>query len=718
MQKLIDKFLNKYREKPVSIYGTGLNAERVLENVKGYSFSCVISNDESLIGTQFGGKEVVALEEAIKISDIILIAAIPSATRIVYERIKDDVPDDIMVFDLSGNQLNAPEQYRNCDYWKVRYEDLIEAIDAHDVISFDLFDTILMRKCLYPDTVLKITEVILPIQQEDCISDFYVKRTNAEKNLYSERKHPTLYEIYERMGSDYKISERSLARAAEREIATEYKLMSRREEIYEAYQYALKNKKKIFLTSDMYLTKEIINLILSEQGIDEYQDLLVSCEAGCDKESGKLFDILKEKAGSGNVLHIGDNETSDIGGAGLAGIDAFHICSGLDILLNSSAADVVSKTGNVWDELLLGQILVSLRMFNSPFELGRHKGKLCIETVQDMAKLCFVPITIGYVSWIVGQLKGKKEDIVLFVSRDGYLLEQIYRDIRDNNPNLELPQAVYFYTSRKVMADVIPVNRQGIETLCFNLDQYRKIDIVKHIEKVFGVTFSGDVCRYSEKHFDEIDKDELLKALYSEQDTIFDHAKYCREKYIKYIEKLDLNSYRNIYIVDLVAQGSTRFGLSSLVGKDVTLLSLATTTIPNAFVKDPLLARSMYGQVVTGVGGAVSKMFPLLELVYGSRDGQVMGFDDNGRPIFSDTTKYNASLLDTIQDEILCYLKGYSDMEWYLHGCTPQFAESMLAILDSEYSDVTDTVRNFFDFYDPLDEIMDKYNVLSNVRGE
>ena len=144
MQKVIDEFLKPYNECKIAVYGTGLNAERVVTTVQGYVFDCVISNDENLIGKEFHGLQICRLDDALKHADIILIAAIPSATRIVFERIKDQVPSDIKIFDLSGRQLNSPLIYQSNEYWNVRYEEMISEIDDHDIISFDVFDTLLI----------------------------------------------------------------------------------------------------------------------------------------------------------------------------------------------------------------------------------------------------------------------------------------------------------------------------------------------------------------------------------------------------------------------------------------------------------------------------------------------------------------------------------------------------------------------------------------------
>lgn len=701
MQKIIDSFLSPFKDKRIAVYGTGINAERVICSVEGYDFVCMLSNDAAVIGTEFFGKKVKGLRDALSDIDIILIAAIPSATRIVYERIKREVPDHIMIYDLSGNQLNAPLYYTKHDYWNKSYDDLIMAIDDHDVISFDVFDTLLMRKVLYPTTVQKV------LAMDN--STFFAERKEAENSFYKQGRQPKLSDVYELLGNNKSLMNK--------EIELELSFCKRRETVCDAYQYALSNNKKVYLVSDMYLSKDTIGDMLKAQAITGYEELLVSCEEGCSKTNG-LFEVLKERTGQGRILHIGNDKDTDIIAAQRYGIDTFHIWSGLDAALNSSVAQIISSVNSTWDEVLLGYIMSDLKVFNDPFEMCKTKGKLRINSIEMLTKLCFIPITMAYIAWIVRQLQAHSDDVVLFVSRDGYLLEKLYREVRDNNPDLELPKSIYFLASRRAMSEAVASTTKDIEVLCSNIDQYRKEDIVHHLEKIFGMPLGNHLQKYRGKRFEELSRDELMSDLIGIKDVLFDHSSGKRSGYLKYIETLGFEKYHNIYMVDLVAQGSSRYGLSSMCCRVVKLLTMGTTKIPNAFVEDPGLMNSMYGELITGVGGAISTMFNLLELIYGSSDGQLTGFDGNGNPKYDDSTKYNLRLLDAVQDRIISFVSDYFDDKWYLREYSNEFAESMLGILSAEHSEVSEEVRSLFDFYDPLDEETARYNVLDRVRGD
>lgn len=718
MRELIDGILKDYKGKRVAIYGTGLNAERVIQMANNHNFSCVISNDKSVVGTKFFGLNVLELKDALFRSDVILIAAIPSSARAVYDRIKNKVPESIPIFNLSGIRMNKKEGYKDCSYWNTKYEDLIDAIDEHEVISFDIFDTILMRKLIHPRTIFGFIDDKYNKKKCRGIVDYPGKRIEAEDIYYKRGEHPTIYDVYDSLKVDSDNGKDTILALLDDEILCEHKFIARREDIYKAFRYALSRNKKIYFLSDMYLTKNIIESVLSEHGISGYTDLLVSCEEKCNKSSGSLFEVLKDKTAAEKILHIGDNYDADIAGAKKANVDTFQVYSSEQLLMNSSIRHITSSVKSSWEEILLGHILCKIEDFNNAFKLGMHKGKVYMESVEMLTDQCFVPITMAYMSWLIKQLRDRPNDVVLFASRDGYLLEKIYRKIRENNSYLRLPESIYFYTSRRAMSDTISRSEDGIRALCSNLDQYRKVDIIKHLEKVFGVSLNEELSQYKGKKFDEINSEQLIVDLLNKKDKIVDHAVQCSKRYQKYIEQIKLSDYEEIFLVDLVAQGSSRYGISKLIDREVKLLALGTTKLPNAFIDKPYLSNSMFGQMITGIGSAVSTMFNLLEMAYASRNGQLIGFDELGKPLFDDRTKYNSDLLDKIQDEIVSFLGSYADEEWFLREYSTAFADDMLGILASDYSDVSEELIKAFDFYDQFDEADDRFNVLNRVRGD
>ena len=72
-------------------------------------------------------------------------------------------------------------------------KELLQRIEESQVISFDIFDTLIMRKTLYPEDVFDIVQEKAE-QQEIAIKDFKLLRQRADtENPYI---LPDIYQIY------------------------------------------------------------------------------------------------------------------------------------------------------------------------------------------------------------------------------------------------------------------------------------------------------------------------------------------------------------------------------------------------------------------------------------------------------------------------------------------------------------------------------------------
>ena len=154
-------------------------------------------------------------------------------------------------------------------------------IDTHDVISFDIFDTLLLRPFWEPASVFKY------IEQKYHASDFLNIRGAMERNVrfvnslrHKEQEDITYDMIYDKMPEQYKYLK-------DIELETEKKTLVANPEMKEIFDYAVKLGKKIIITSDMYLTREVLEQFLKSKGFDGFFKLYVSSEVRKCKHSGK-----------------------------------------------------------------------------------------------------------------------------------------------------------------------------------------------------------------------------------------------------------------------------------------------------------------------------------------------------------------------------------------------------------------------------------------------
>ena len=201
---------------------------------------------------------------------------------------------------------------------------LKKLIKRYKVISFDIFDTLIERNVDNPSDIFSLTgEKILG---KDKAKRFCEDRIKAEKNAreFNCTLEVTIDEIYEQLDKNYL---QFVEKLKQSEIELELEKCHAKKNMVSVFSYAVSLGKPIYLISDMYLPKTVIEHILNKCGIDGYSKLYVSNEYGKNKLTGMLFQMVisENKLEKKNVLHIGDSVKEDFIGAHKAGINSFLI---------------------------------------------------------------------------------------------------------------------------------------------------------------------------------------------------------------------------------------------------------------------------------------------------------------------------------------------------------------------------------------------------------
>ena len=715
-QQDFDKVFSAYKGKRIAVYGTGQNARLIAEQVSGYEIVGFISRD----GTEglLSGQRIILIEEAVKIADLIIIAATVSSTNIIYSRIKEMVPSDMKILDLYGASLNAKESYKENLYWKKSYEGLCLEIDRHEVISFDVFDTLIMRMVLKPEDIFGMVESRWNMEEEHSMEErhsmeeehsmeiqkgeFKKWRINAEQKCALRERAPSLAEIYKLLKQEYHLDDRSVWQLEQWEIEQEKKCILPRNVIVEAYHYALSCGKKIYFTSDMYFSSEQIRGLLEQCGVKKGYELLVSCEHHASKRDGSLYEKLKETAGKGKILHIGDHDAIDGAMAEKRGIDSFIVLSAYDLLASSSFVSIFDSLRTKEDEHYLG-CFVS-RMFNNPFALSEYAGKIHFSSYEDIA-LTIYPMTMMFLIYIMAH--AEKYDCIIFPSRDGFFLYQLYNRIKEDRKELRLPEAKYVYASRMALSRAAINDDESFNVLLDKLFSDRTLNCIEYVRNQFDIQLPEEYDAPMGELMQKWGKEETIKKLnqyYSE--AIVKSVRHKRT-YLEYLEALGLNNYHSIAMVDVVSYGTQVYCLSQILGQEIDMISLGTTDVPNMYVNDPDRVFSVYGNINKKADGAIYSCSNLsvahlfLEMLYASTDGQFTGISEKQEPIFQDQTKYNPELVTGVQRELVKIMERAEYAGFHFENISQEFALGMIQLLFRKYSDMDEKLAKQFVFSDP-----------------
>lgn len=200
-------------------------------------------------------------------------------------------------------------------------------VDDYDLFCFDIFDTLLFRRCERPiDVFPKVWDKALKKYSNQTLTpeEYLNLRRKAELEMESKNAPRHGFNlIFDEMNFEPEL----ICFLKKAEIETEQEMVYRNSSVYSFICHLKHLKKKIVLVSDMYHSKEVIEELLVSAGIDltMFSDIFVSSEYDCRKRTGKLFEKVFEhypEIDKHRIVHIGDDVRGDFDGAHVAGIDA------------------------------------------------------------------------------------------------------------------------------------------------------------------------------------------------------------------------------------------------------------------------------------------------------------------------------------------------------------------------------------------------------------
>ncbi len=302
-----------------------------------------------------------------------------------------------------------------------------EKLAAADVISFDVFDTLLFRPFSHP------ADVFFLVGMELRYPDFRRIRMEAEESARRKKdavqgiREVTLEEIWEEMEQETGIP-KELGMRTEWEY--EQRSCCANPYLLRVVRALRERGKRLVATSDMYLGGEKIRALLAACGYGPFEDCFVSSDYGVSKSDGRLFDVMREKTGGDGVyVHVGDHRISDCEQASRRGVRAYWYPNVNQTGGRFRAEDMSSLTGSVYRGLVNAHIHSGRNAFSPEYEYGYLYGGLFVT---------------GYCRFIHNCVRSRGMDKILFLARDGAVLLEAYRRMYPQ----ETESTAYVYWSR------------------------------------------------------------------------------------------------------------------------------------------------------------------------------------------------------------------------------------------------------------------------------
>ncbi len=308
------------------------------------------------------------------------------------------------------------------------------------VLSLDVFDTVLRRRCHRPVDVFRILEQ--RARETGQLPDILVAlaRMEAESRARKTiRPEVTLEEIYQTFGTVCGLSPDQTRALMELELSVEREMLYADPRWLETYDSCRKNGVRVVFVSDMYLSSATIRDLLAGCGFED-AEVFVSCEVKYAKHDGRLQPLVAEALGvnPGDILHVGDNFHSDVIRTLQAGWQAYHW---------SPRFNYVPWFAQVEPYYYAEEDLLSTRIMAEVGRLGQQAGETGL--TERLGREVAGPLYLSFLNWVLSEARADKVRKLILLGRDGYYWEKALR-IMAGKQDLQVEFA-YIHSSRKVL---------------------------------------------------------------------------------------------------------------------------------------------------------------------------------------------------------------------------------------------------------------------------
>jgi FMN phosphatase YigB (HAD superfamily) len=444
-----------------------------------------------------------------------------------------------------------------------------------DTISFDIFDTLFIRRVHDPDMLkVPVARYIAARAEQQGLKWSWQKIQKLRDTFEAEQRvktgqkfedHEACYPVYMRqvLAAIFGDSQADvlLAEVTEYELAVENSMLVPRQQLVDWLRRLHGLGKKIFLISDIYLPAAHLRKLVEFGGFAAcVTDIVSSADSFLAKASGKGFALVQKKYDLDvkTWLHIGDNPVSDGYRPSQAGIKALVLKDGLEKMRKGLVR-------RYWQygqgrPFFRGRALV--QVMQPLEEENRSRSPLYIEGYNFLA-----PLIGAFIQRLAEKTLQDKIPHIYFLSREGWMFQKFWDGAIPNiYPATKLPSVSYLYVSRMALAGAccayqgltkdnaaiafLPAGNRDFRDICriFKLDGGKLAPhLARHhlsLESSLSPLYPETTTENS-VHLQELLEDEQFQAEVRSQTRPYNDA------LIKYLEQEHFFEQTDVAIVDI-----------------------------------------------------------------------------------------------------------------------------------------------------------------------
>lgn len=589
-----------------------------------------------------------------------------------------------------------------------------EFIEGVDVVSFDIFDTLLLRNVLQPKDIFEAVEFAYYTKLGKKI-DFKRKRILAEKKARqaSYNEDITYDEIYKEIE---KIFPAEYEKLKNLEIELEEKFLICNTQLLKVYNFAQEKGKKILIISDMYLPQDVLERILRNKGYIGEHKVYISSNSRKSKATGTLYEYIRNKESideNQKWVHIGDNYIADCKNAEKAQISPWYYKA---VRERYPSYRYKNLTESIMYALQINKLYLEDEDKGYWYNFGMSKA---------------APLYIGFMRWLKDSLKGKEN--VYFLARDGYLPFKLYEQLYKKDKNL--PKGKYLYASRRAYIYPNLPDMQRKEALDILMTANKGLGQSITLSEILG-NIGLDYRNYSDilvEHgihcVDKLIESEaedkvirgFLEEIWGDIEEVLRTEKVVLQEYF---QQEGLYDYETINIVDIGWSGSTHKSLQQLLENKVNGYYLGTIRQIYEEIRQYSKAYLFNEGNPRKIKNLVMENVMIFEFLFSAPMGSVKNFIKEGQIIYPvklreqeevKTNEYILALQDGIENlfhEVIKYDEFLSDQD------IKQFAIDCLTHFIKQQSVID--LNKFLEISTPIGigEAKQKQNYILKVKAE
>ena len=604
------------KDKKIVIYGIGQYTATVLTKLKDFHVIGLLDGDTSNIGKIVYGYRVLSVKEAEETADLIIINTSSFYWDMIFKRIEDI---KIPVYYANGSKAcKKADSYIIQECVKISFSEMKKQIDSVDIVTFDFYDTLVMRFVYSPRDILKIVEK--RVERELGERFFYGElRNRAEAELIN--CEYTLDDIYRNM--ERHIGKEKCEKMKFLEVDTEKKMTIARADMVRLFDYAVQSGKEVYILSDMYLPKRVIKSIAKQCGIEiDSEHLWISGELKKSKKDGTMWQLFAEKTEGRQVVHFGDSLIGDEEQPRNAGIKSIHIPSAVELLKNCVLVKSVPFINSIYSSINMGLILNEL--FNSPFVYDKSGNIFSINSCKVFGKCIFGDVSLTYLLKILSELKHKQIENLIFFARDGYFLKRSFELLcKELGINIS---SHYLYVSRRAILCAASEYKDAY--MCLMKSDYNG-NFETYLKERFDIQIKEDDIHLSNYCSMPNDYQTVKEWLIPYKENIQRNLGTFRKNYRKYLEEFD---WEKSAVVDICYRGSIQYWLSKVIHENIIgFYFVADMSEENEFNKANLMIPCFQEEEdLRAEKSQIWKNHKIVESLYTAPYGTIKGIDKDG----------------------------------------------------------------------------------------